>query len=73
MRPISAGIAVPVFAFFASGVRVVDGGLRVALTDAVALGVIAGLVLGKVVGVFGSTFLVARFTRARLDDEPRLA
>ena len=69
MRPISAGIAVPVFAFFASGVRVVDGGFRAALTDAVALGVIAGLVIGKVVGVFGSTFLVARFTRARLDDE----
>ena len=69
MRPISAGIAVPVFAFFASGVRVVDGGLRVALSDAVALGLIAGLVLGKSVGVFGSTFLVARFTRARLDDD----
>ena len=69
MRPISAGVAVPVFAFFASGVRVVDGGFRVALTDAVALGVIAGLVIGKVVGVFGSTYLVARFTRARLDDE----
>ena len=69
MRPISAGIAVPVFAFFASGVRVVDGGLRVALTDAVALGVIAGLVIGKVVGVFGSTYLVARFTRARLDSD----
>jgi NhaA family Na+:H+ antiporter len=69
MRPISAGIAVPVFAFFASGVRVVDGGLRVALTDAVALGVIAGLVIGKVVGVFGSTYLVARFTKARLDTD----
>jgi Na+:H+ antiporter, NhaA family len=69
MRPISAGIAVPVFAFFASGVRVVDGGLGVALGDPVALGVIAGLVIGKLVGVFGSTWLVARFTRARLDDE----
>ena len=30
---------------------------------------IAGLVIGKLVGVFGSTYLVARFTRARLDDE----
>ena len=69
MRPISAGIAVPVFAFFASGVRVVDGGLGVALGDPVALGVMAGLVVGKLVGVFGSTWLVARFTRARLDDE----
>jgi NhaA family Na+:H+ antiporter len=35
----------------------------------VAIGVIAGLVVGKLVGVFGSTWLVARFTRARLDDE----
>jgi Na+:H+ antiporter, NhaA family len=69
MRPISAGIAVPVFAFFASGVRVVDGGLGVALGDPVALGVMAGLVVGKLIGVFGSTWLVARFTRARLDDE----
>ena len=69
MRPISAGVAVPVFAFFASGVRFVDGGLRAALTDAVALGVIAGLVIGKVVGVFGSTWVVARFTRARLDTD----
>jgi Na+:H+ antiporter, NhaA family len=69
MRPISAGIAVPVFAFFASGVRFVDGGLGPALTEAAALGVIAGLVIGKVVGVFGSTYLVARFTRARLDTD----
>ena len=69
MRPISAGIAVPVFAFFASGVRSSTAASRSALTDAVALGVIAGLVIGKVVGVFGSTYLVARFTRARLDDE----
>ena len=30
---------------------------------------IAGLVIGKVVGVFGSTYLVARFTRARLDTD----
>ena len=30
---------------------------------------IAGLVIGKLVGVFGSTYLVARFTRARLDDD----
>ena len=70
MRPISAGIAVPVFAFFASGVRVVDGGLRAgpAATPSRS-GVIAGLVIGKLVGVFGSTYLVARFTRARLDDD----
>jgi len=67
-RPISAGIAVPIFAFFAAGVTV--GGLTGftdALTDRVALGIVAGLVLGKTVGIFGTTYLLSRFTNARLD------
>ncbi len=67
LRPISAGFAVPVFAFFAAGVTVADtGGLGAGLTSAVSLGVIAGLVLGKAIGITGSTWLVQRFTRARL-------
>ncbi len=67
-RPLSAGVAVPVFAFFAAGVRFggVDG-LAESLRDPVALGVVAGLVVGKPVGILGATWLVARFTRARLD------
>jgi NhaA family Na+:H+ antiporter len=28
-----------------------------------------GLVLGKAIGVFGTTYLLARFTHARLDDD----
>ncbi|HEX6918067.1 MAG TPA: Na+/H+ antiporter NhaA [Phycicoccus sp.] len=69
VRPISAGVAVPVFAFFAAGVTVVGGGFAAALADPVAVGVIAGLVVGKFVGVLGSTWGVARFTRARLDTD----
>jgi NhaA family Na+:H+ antiporter len=66
-RPISAGFAVPVFAFFAAGVSVVDGGgFGAALTDTVTLGIIAGLVVGKAVGITGTTWLVQRFTHARL-------
>jgi Na+:H+ antiporter, NhaA family len=67
LRPVSAGLAVPVFAFFAAGVSV--GGLHGlvdSLSDRVALGIIAGLVVGKTVGIFGSSYLVARFTRASL-------
>ena len=41
------------------------------LTDPVALGIVVGLVVGKTIGIFGSTYLVARFTRARLDDDLR--
>ncbi|HZG91136.1 MAG TPA: Na+/H+ antiporter NhaA [Pseudonocardia sp.] len=66
-RPISAGFAVPVFAFFAAGVSVAGvGGLGATLGDSVTLGIIAGLVVGKAVGVLGSTWLVQRFTRAQL-------
>ena len=68
LRPLSAGVAVPVFAFFASGVTVVGGGLAAAAADPVTLGVVAGLVVGKLVGVLGATWLLARFTRATLDD-----
>ena len=70
IRPLSAGVAVPVFAFFAAGVAIggLDG-LRSALGDPVAGGVALGLVLGKFVGVFGTTYLLARFTRAQLDGE----
>lgn len=67
-RPISAGLAVPVFALFAAGVTIGGlSGLRQALTDRVALGIVAGLVVGKTVGIFGATYLMARFTRANLD------
>jgi NhaA family Na+:H+ antiporter len=72
LRPLSAGFAVPVFAFFAAGVTIGGGaGLVESLTDRVTLGIVAGLVVGKTVGIFGSTFLVARLTKARLDDELR--
>jgi NhaA family Na+:H+ antiporter len=42
-------------------------GLNGALRDPVAIGVLIGLVVGKPIGVFGATWLVARFTRAELD------
>ena len=69
-RPLSAGIAVPVFAFFAAGVTVGGlSGLTESLTDTVALGIVAGLVLGKTIGIGTATWLVSRFTRAELDDQ----
>ncbi|WGL52795.1 Na+/H+ antiporter NhaA [Nocardioides sp. BP30] len=69
-RPLSAGIAVPVFAFFASGVAVGGWhGVTSALRDPVTLGVLLGLVVGKCVGIALATWLLARFTSARLDDE----
>ena len=69
-RPLSAAVAVPVFAFFSAGVTVGGlSGLGTALTDPIAVGIVLGLVVGKVVGITGATWLVSRFTRAELDRE----
>nr|WP_232303842.1 Na+/H+ antiporter NhaA [Pseudofrankia sp. DC12] len=68
-RPISAGIAVPIFALFSAGVTL-GGlyGLANALGDPAALGVMIGLVIGKPLGIIAASYLVARFTRATLAD-----
>ena len=72
LRPLSAGVAVPVFAFFAAGVTVggLDG-LIGALTDPIALGIVAGLVVGKTVGITATTWVLSKCTRAALDDALR--
>jgi NhaA family Na+:H+ antiporter len=67
-RPISAGIAVPIFAFFSAGVAVGGGeGLVSAFTDPVALGIVLALVLGKPLGIMGTTWLLTKTTKAQLD------
>ena len=70
VRPVSAAVAVPIFAFFAAGVHLGGwSGLADSLGDRVALGVICGLLIGKPLGIVGSTWLLHTFTHADLDDE----
>ncbi|MEV3964482.1 Na+/H+ antiporter NhaA [Nocardia sp. NPDC050193] len=70
IRPFSAGVAVPVFAFFAAGVTIGGlSGMVDSLTDRVTLGIVVGLVAGKAVGILLTTFLTAKLTRAELDSE----
>ncbi|MBB2989705.1 NhaA family Na+:H+ antiporter [Mycolicibacterium iranicum] len=71
VRPISAGFAVPVFAFLAAGVTVGGlSGLMGSLSEPVTLGIVGGLVLGKVVGIAGITLLIKRYTRSASDLHP---
>ena len=72
LRPVSAGFAIPVFAFFAAGVTIGGyDGLVTALRDPVAMGVVGGLVIGKTLGVFGTTRALAAVTHADLDPSLR--
>ena len=65
LRPWSAGLALPIFAFFSAGV--VFDGFGEVLTDTAALGILAGLVVGKVIGIAGGSWLTTKVTRAELN------
>jgi Na+:H+ antiporter, NhaA family len=64
LQPWSAGLCVPVFALFAAGVPIGGEALRAVFTQPVALGVVVGLLVGKVVGIFGFSWLTIRLTPA---------
>ena len=69
VRPVSAGLAVPLFALFSAGVSLSGKSVAEVFTQPVTLGVVLGLVVGKSVGIFGGTWLAARFTRAELNED----
>lgn len=67
LEPVSTGIVLPVFAFFAAGVSLSDGGdLTSVLREPVFVAVVVALVLGKLIGVMGTTALVTGLTPLRL-------
>ncbi|GGS62344.1 Na(+)/H(+) antiporter NhaA 3 [Planobispora rosea] len=69
LRPVSAGFAVPAFAFLSAGVVLDADALGGMTGDRVVLGVIAGLVVGKFLGVFGGAWLAVRLGLAKLSED----
>ena len=70
VRPLSSGFAVPVFAFFASGVAF--GGLAAfgqSLGQPVTLGIMLGLVVGKPLGVLLGIWLAGKALRSDMDPD----
>lgn len=73
-RPWSAAVAVPVFALLSAGVALHGlGGTVDALRDPVALGIAAGLLAGKPLGVLAAAWIVTTRFGATLDRELELA
>jgi len=60
LQPWSAGFAVPAFALFAAGVPVNGEALGKLLTDRMALAIMAGLIVGKLIGIVGAALLAVR-------------
>ncbi|MCW2607061.1 MAG: sodium/proton antiporter, NhaA family [Frankiales bacterium] len=69
LQPWTAGLVVPVFAFFASGVAVSADVLGEAVRDPAAVGVAAGLVVGKTVGILAASWLAVKARIAVLPQE----
>jgi protein-disulfide isomerase len=59
-------VIVPIFALANAGVAINGGFLSRAYTSPIALGIIVAYVVGKPVGITGSTWLVTRLTRGRV-------
>lgn len=63
----SAGLILPVFAFFAAGVNIVDsGGVRAMLADPAAMGIYLGLPIGKTFGITLSVIVMIYVFRLKL-------
>lgn len=71
-RPLSAGFAVPIFAFFAAGVSLGGWhGVTAAAANPVTLAIIAALVFGKPLGIVATTWVTTRLMGTRLDPSYR--
>jgi len=60
IQPFSAAVAVPLFALFAAGVPIGAAALADVATDRIALAIIVGLLAGKLIGIFGTSWLAIR-------------
>ena len=65
-HPLSSYVIVPVFALANAGIAVNPQFISRAYTSPITLGIILGYVVGKPMGVAGSTWLVTRASRGRL-------
>lgn len=68
LHPWTSYLVIPLFALANAGVRLSVGSLGDALSSRVTLGIVAGLVVGKIAGVFGMSYLAVRLGVGALPD-----
>ncbi|GAA2001202.1 Na+/H+ antiporter NhaA [Nocardiopsis rhodophaea] len=69
IRPWSSSLVLPFFALMSAGV--VFTGFGTLFSDSAALGVVLGLVVGKLVGISGGAWVTTKLTRAELNPSLR--
>ena len=68
LHPWTALLVVPLFALATAGVTIDGGTLRRAFTSPITLGIVSGLVVGKIVGISLFAWVALRFGLARLPE-----
>ena len=68
-----AFLVIPIFSLFNAGIPIDFGAMGETLSHPVTLGVMAGLVLGKFIGITGASWLALRFGLAQLPSNTRFS
>ena len=68
LRPFSAGVCVPLFAFVSTGIALSGADIGALLSSKLTLGILFGLVIGQPLGVTLFGYLTAKLTSARLNE-----
>ena len=68
-----AFFVIPIFSLFNAGIPIAFGSMGETLSHPVTLGVMAGLVLGKFIGITGASWLALRFGLAQLPSNTRFS
>ncbi len=69
LHPWTSFVVIPLFALANAGVALSLDRIGDALSSNIAVGIVAGLVFGKVIGISGATWLAVRFQLGQLPDE----
>jgi NhaA family Na+:H+ antiporter len=73
LQPAVAFVALPVFALFSAGVNLANIDFSVFATSSITIGILVAMIIGKPLGVLGTTFLVTKSGLGKLSSDIKWA
>ena len=73
LQPAVAFVALPVFALFSAGVNLANIDFNVFATSSITIGILVAMIIGKPLGVLGTTFLVTKSGLGKLSSDIKWA
>lgn len=73
LQPAVGFVALPVFALFSAGVNLSNIDFKTFTSSSIAIGVVVAMIIGKPLGVLGTTYLVTKSGLGKLSDQIKWA